>query len=569
MHIRNFAIIAHIDHGKSTLADRLLELTGTVKPGSGEQLLDTMELERERGITIKLNPARMSYEYRGKKYQLNLIDTPGHVDFNYEVSRSLSSVEGVILLVDASQGIQAQTITNLTLVRELGLKIIPAVNKIDLPNAQALETAAALVELVGCDEAEIVFVSGKTGEGVESLLQATVERFSPPPGNDSQPLRAMVFDSFFDPYLGVVAHVKVVDGHLEQGAPLSMMATRAGFKAEEIGYLQLDRVKASKLANGEIGYLATGLKKVADCRVGDTVILQGSNAQALTGYKEVKSMVFASFFPEPERESELGGALDKLKLSDASLKFEPIYSKALGPGYSVGFLGLLHLEIIKERLEREYGISVLVTTPTVAYRQEHGQSLEPWVELEIVAPKSYFGPVTQLASQARAVFRGVEYLGDQLIAQFEAPLAEIIIDFYDRLKSISSGYASMDYRLTDYRPVDLAEVELLIASEKVDALTQQIVRTKAQQYARSTVRRLKTLIPRQSFEVSLQAAIGGKIIARADIPALRKDVTAKLYGGDITRKKKLLEKQKRGKKKMRLLGRVEVPSSVFVELLRR
>ncbi|OGD61599.1 hypothetical protein A3A71_04055 [Candidatus Berkelbacteria bacterium RIFCSPLOWO2_01_FULL_50_28] len=598
MQVRNFCIVAHVDHGKSTLADRLLEKTGAVKVGSGEQLLDTMELERERGITIKLNPARMFYKAKHTQtlnpkseilnnsqnmkiencelktadstgYQLNLIDTPGHVDFGYEVSRSLAAVEGVILLVDASQGVQAQTITNLNLVRDLGLKVIPVVNKIDLPTAQTEDTAKALMDLLGCDLEEIIFVSGKTGEGVDELLEEIVRRVPAPANNADKPTRALVFDSFFDQFLGVVAYVKVVDGSLNKGEMLKMGVAGVDFKAEQVGYLQLKRVETPRMANGEIGYVATGLKKVADCRVGDTIVAQNSDVGPLPGYKTVRSMVYASFFPEPEKESLLGVALGKLKLTDASLTYEPIYSKALGPGYTIGFLGLLHLEIIKERLEREFDITVLVTTPTVAYQKDGETSLEPWVGLEIVAPKNYFGPVSELAAQSRCVFLNVEYVGEQLIAYFDAPLSEIIVDFYDRLKGTTSGYASMDYQFKEYRPADLVTVDLLIGGETVDALSHQVIREKSLAFGRHMVSRLKELVPRQSFEVSIQAAIGAKILARADISALRKDVTAKLYGGDVTRKNKLLDKQKKGKKKMRLLGRVEVPSNVFVELLRR
>jgi len=565
MQIRNFAIVAHIDHGKSTLADRMLEITGTIKAGSGEQLLDTMELEKERGITIKLNPVRMIWE---GKYQLNLIDTPGHVDFSYEVSRSLAAVEGVILLVDASSGVQAQTISNLHLVRQLNLAVIPVVNKIDLPTAMKEETALQLMELLDCQEQDIVYVSGKTGEGVRELLNTIASKI-PPPKPEGSATRALVFDSFYDSYLGVVAYLKVVGGSLRRDGRYNLVATKAKFQAEQVGYLQIKRVPTATLESGEIGYVATGLKQVAQCRVGDTIVELGSQTDALPGYRTPKPMVFASLFPEPEYERLLTAALERLQLSDASLVFEPISSPALGAGYRVGFLGLLHLEIIKERLEREFEISVLVTTPTVAYKTENDLELEPWVDLEIVAPKEKYGQIAKLASSARAVFVGVEYFADQVLAKFEAPLSEIIVDFFDRLKSVSSGYASMDYQFKDYRPADLVTVDLLIAGEKIEALSQKVIRSKSLSLGRETVERLKQLIPRQSFEVSIQAAIGGKVIARADIPALRKDVTAKLYGGDVTRKRKLLEKQKKGKRKMRLLGKVEVPTSVFVELLRR
>jgi len=566
--IRNFAIIAHIDHGKSTLADRLLEETGTVKTGSGAQLLDTMELEKERGITIKLNPARMFYAFKGIKYQLNLIDTPGHVDFGYEVSRSLAAVEGVVLLVDASQGIQAQTLSNLHQAQKLNLKIIPVVNKIDLPTAQPEITAEQVMGLLGCQLEDIVFVSGKTGEGVKELLDKIVTEIPAPTVVEDAPLQAMVFDSFFNSYLGVVAYVKITGGKVNKGQRLFMKATKATFDVIQTGYLQMTRIEQPTLFAGEIGYVATGLKTVQDCRVGDTIVLSDATS-ALSGYQTPKPMIYASFFPEPGRERDLTVALDKLKLSDASLSYEPINSKALGPGYNIGFLGLLHLEIIKERLNREFDLNILVTTPSVAYEQNAEGWREPWVDLEIVCPQEFYGAVTELVSQNRAEFISVDYLGDRVISHYEAPLSDIISDFYDKLKSVTSGYASMDYLVKEYRAADLVAVDLLLAGDKIDALTQYMVRSKADRYGRNIVEKLKELIPRQSFEVMIQAAIGGKIIARADISALRKDVTAKLYGGDVTRKNKLLDKQRKGKKKMRNLGRVEVPSDVFVELLKK
>lgn len=570
MEIRNFAIIAHIDHGKSTLADRLLEKTGAVKSGSGQQLLDTMDLEKEKGITIKLNPARMFYDYQGSQYQLNLIDTPGHVDFGYEVSRSLAAVEGVLLLVDASQGIQAQTLTNLHIVEKLNLKIIPVVNKIDLPTAQVEDTAEQVINLLGCDLDDICFVSGKTGEGVDDLLEKIVNKIPEPPQTSNRPLRALVFDSFFDQYLGVVAYVKVIDGEVKSNQRLVMSATKSQFDCVQLGYLQIKRLAQPALKNGEIGYLATGLKTVHDCRVGDTIVSIGENVEALPGYQTPKPMIYASFFPEPGEERLLSQSLEKLQLNDASLVFEPINSQALGPGYNIGFLGLLHMEIVKERLNREFDVSVLVTSPTVAYKfDKANQQEEPWVDLELVCPSSYYGAVSELCSQYRMVFSDVEYIGDRVICRYEAPLSEVIVEFYDRLKSVTAGYASMDYKLTGYREADLVAVDLLIAGDKIDAFTQYMVRSKAQRYGRSMVEKLKNLIPRQNFEISLQAAIGGNIIARETIPAFRKDVTAKLYGGDVTRKRKLLEKQKKGKKKMRQLGRVEIPNQVFIDLLRQ
>ena len=501
-------------------------------------------------------------------FQLNLIDTPGHVDFGYEVSRSLAAVEGVLLLVDASQGIQAQTLTNLHLAEASHLVVIPVVNKIDLPHAQSEETAEQLVKALKCRDEDICFVSGKTGEGVGELLEAIIKRIPPPNPQPDEPLQALVFDSFFDTFLGVVAYVKVVSGQLKKNQPLIMKATGAKFDCLQAGYLQLKRIDSGGLENGEIGYVATGLKTVQDCRVGDTIVAD-TDTDALPGYQTSKPMIYASFFPEPGRDRELTVALDKLKLSDASLSYESVSSLALGPGYSIGFLGLLHLEIIKERLNREFDINILVTTPSVAYRQENGLWLEPWVELEVVCPQEHYGAVSDLVAQSRASFSNIEYVADRVVCHYEAPLSEVISDFYDQLKSVTSGYASMDYQLKDYRPADLVAVDLLVAGDKIDALTQRMVRTKAESYGRRLVEKLQELIPRQNFEVTLQAAIGGKIIARSDISAVRKDVTAKLYGGDVTRKNKLLDKQRKGKKRMRTLGRVEVPSEVFIELLKK
>lgn len=565
--IRNFAIVAHIDHGKSTLADRLLELTGTVNKGSGAQLLDTMELEQERGITIKLNPARMRYIFNAQEYQLNLIDTPGHVDFGYEVSRSLAAVDGVLLLVDATQGIQAQTLANLHIVQQLNKVIIPVVNKIDLPHAQSEEVALSIVSLLGCDESDICFVSGKTGEGVEELLAKVITKIPPAKTQSNKPLKALVFDSFFDPYLGVVAYVRIIEGCIGR-KPVILKATNTKFTPIETGYMQIKRVQAPTVNEGEIGYVATGLKDILLCRVGDTLV-ENNQTEPLPGYSPPKQMVYASFFAEAGKERDLLIALEKLQLNDASLSFAPINSKALGLGYTVGFLGMLHMEIVKERLEREFDVGVLVTTPTVAYRFEKDRSFEPFVNLEVVAPTAYYGAVTQVASQYRAEFQSVEYIGDRVLVKYLAPMSEIISDFYDRLKSVTSGYASMDYSFFEYREADLVAVDLLVSGEKIDALTQYMVRSRADGYGRYMVERLKELIPRQAFEVILQAAIGGKIIARADIAPFRKDVTAKLYGGDVTRKNKLLEKQKKGKKKMRTLGKVEVPSDVFVKLLQK
>ncbi|MEK7548812.1 MAG: GTP-binding protein [Patescibacteria group bacterium] len=567
--IRNFAIVAHIDHGKSTLADRLLEKTGAVKVGSGEQLLDTMDLERERGITIKLNPARLAYAFTGKEYQFNLIDTPGHADFGYEVSRSLAAVEGVILLVDATQGVQAQTISNLEIARQLKLAIVPVVNKIDLPTAQIAETTQEIAQLLNCDEGEIVAVSAKTGAGVDELMAAIIKRIPPPTDQSKDKLQALVFDSFFDQFLGVIAYVKIVSGQLAVGQKLTMLATDRTFSPSQLGAIQLKRLPRTTLKCGEIGYLATGLKTVADCRVGDTVTVAADPGRSLSGYREPLPLVLANIFPEPGEDRLLAVALGKLKLNDASLTYQPTHSQALGMGFTVGCLGLLHLEIVKERLEREYDLTVLVTTPTVEYRFEDQTSFEPWISGEIVSPQAYFGAITQLIDRHRGVFHSVEYLGSRLLCRFQAPLIEIIIDFNDALKSSTAGYGSMDYQFLDYRPVDLVTVDLVINGEKIDALSRPIIKSRAESYGRQTVERLKELIPRQNFEVAVQAAIGGKIIARETVPAVRKDVTAKLYGGDVSRKKKLLEKQKKGKKRLKLFGRVEIPSEVFVDLLKK
>lgn len=567
--IRNFAIIAHIDHGKSTLADRLLEKTGAVKVGAGQQLLDTMDLERERGITIKLNPARLAYAISGVKYQFNLIDTPGHADFSYEVSRSLAAVEGVVLLVDATQGIQAQTISNLEIAKQLGLAIIPAVNKIDLPTAEVAQTSEELAELLALDKEKIIHLSGKTGQGVEQLMAAVVRQIPPPTDATGGPLQALVFDSFFDQFLGVVAYVKVVSGRVAAGQKLTLLATDRLFTPNQLGAVQLKRLPQSSLECGEIGYLATGLKTVADCRVGDTVTAAGDPGPPLAGYREPQPMVLANIFPEPGADRLLTVALAKLQLNDASLTYQPTHSKALGMGYTVGCLGLLHLEVVKERLEREYDLTILVTPPTVEYHYRDGAGSEPWVKGEIVCPKSYFGTITQLISRHRGIFQQVEYFGSRLICQFRAPLVEIITDFNDALKSSTAGYGSLDYQFLDYQPVDLVTVDLVIAGEKIDALSRPIIRSQAESYGRQIVERLKELIPRQNFEVSLQATINDRVIARENISAVRKDVTAKLYGGDVTRKRKLLEKQKKGKKRLKLFGKLEVPSEIFVELLKK
>lgn len=573
MERRNFAIIAHIDHGKSTLADRMLELCGAIKTGSGEQLLDTMDLEKERGITIKLNPARMNWTCQGVEYQLNLIDTPGHADFQYEVSRSLSAVEGAILIVDSSQNVQAQTLTHLSVAKQLKKVIIPVINKIDLPHSDRESTEQSIISLLGDDpnfrEDDICYVSGKTGEGVDTLLDKIVERIPPASKEISQPARALVFDSFYDSFLGVVAYVSVFSGRFTKNDKLQLMGSKANFGAIDTGYLQVTKFPSEQLQAGEIGYIATGLKRIADCRVGDTIIRQHEvGATPFPGYQPPKPMVFASLFADPDQATALSFAMEKLALNDASLVYQPIRSTALGAGYQIGCLGLLHMEIVKERLEREYNLNVLVTTPRVGYRQDSQHYVEPWATVEVVCPEKFYGPVLDLSTKRRFIFDSVDNIGDRLVMKFQAPMAELITDYYDRLKSITSGYGSLDYQPLDERPVDLVFIDLLLAGEKIDALREPVIRLKAQSWAKERVEKLRDLIPKHNFEISIQAAIDGKIIARADISPMRKDVTAKLYGGDVTRKRKLLEKQKSGKKKMKQIGRVSVPSSVFVELMK-
>lgn len=596
--IRNFSIVAHVDHGKSTLADRLIELTGTVpKDKMREQFLDTLDIERERGITVKLTPIRMRWRPQQQsainsqrsingdpisagndspEYILNLIDTPGHVDFSYEVSRTLACVEGVILLVDATQGIQAQTLANLHLAQKNGLTIIPVVNKIDLASADPEKTAQELVKIVGCREDEILFASGKTGEGVAEVLVAIIERIPPPAGQKAGPFRALIFDSLYDSYRGVVAFVRVFDGQAEAEETIELMRAGKVDKALEVGYFVPWLQKTNQLSAGEIGYIVTGLKDVAEARVGDTVVSTKSPAtsdqlEPIPGYAEPKPMVFASLFPVNSGDfGKLRSALFRYRLTDASLTFTPEHSPALGAGFRIGCLGLLHLEIVKERLEKEHGLSLVVTTPHVDYRGQEGDWQEPWVKVEIITPAEYIGAVTELAHARRAEFKDTTYLSPtRVLLTFEMPLSDMIVDFYDRIKSVSSGFASVSYELLEYRPGDLVRLDLLIAGEKIEAFSQITHRSQAQSRGRELVERLKTLIPKQWFEVRLQAAIGSKIIASETIPALRKDVTAKLYGGDVTRKRKLLEKQKAGKEKMKRLGKVDIPTDVFLQILKR
>lgn len=591
--IRNFCIIAHIDHGKSTLADRLLEYTGTVeKRKMKEQLLDQMELERERGITIKLAPARMEY----KGHILNLIDTPGHVDFTYEVSRSLAAVEGAVLLVDATQGVQAQTIANLYLALEHDLTIIPVVNKIDLPAAQVEETKDEICALVGCAREEIILASGKTGAGVPEILDTIIKKIPFPKGESEKPFRALIFDSTYDEFKGVVAFVRAFDGNIRKNEKIKLLATSASGDALEVGVFKPQYVSTGALGAGEIGYVVTGLKEIDRVRVGDTLAKnEAANLLPLPGYREVRPMVFAGIFPKEGSDFErLREAMYKLKLSDSALQFEPESSSALGFGFRIGMLGLLHLEIVQERLRREHGMDLVVTSPSVAYKvyKTDGSEIiikspidlpdrstvskieEPWVKLDIVTPKEYLGGVMQLGISGRGVYRDTEYLGsgnanDRAILHFELPLASVLVDFYDKLKSVSSGFASMNYDFIGYREGDIVRLDILVADDMVEALATLVPADEAYRIGKGIVERLKESIPQQQFEIKLQAALGGKILASERIKALRKDVLAKLYGGDVTRKMKLLEKQKKGKKKMMNKGSVDIPPEAYLAVLKR
>jgi GTP-binding protein LepA len=591
--IRNFCIVAHIDHGKSTLADRLIEATGAVeKRLMREQLLDTMDLERERGITIKLNAVRMIYRARdGQEYELNLIDTPGHVDFTYEVSRSLAACEGALLVVDASQGVQAQTLSNLFLALDAGLEIIPVLNKIDLPGAEPARRAEELRELIGAREDEILSVSAKEGTGIPELLEAIVQRVPLPRGQPDAPLRALIFDSYFDRYRGAIPSVRVVDGTLREGMEIVFGAHPDDvYGVDEVGYLQLGQRRTGVLEAGEVGYMVANLRSVSDTRAGDTVLdAQRRAPQLLPGYRDVKPMVFAGLYPtDSEQYEPLRDALAKLKLNDASLQYEPETSTALGFGFRCGFLGLLHMEIVGERLQREFDLDLITTVPTVEYDVyltdgsmqliENPTRLpdpatisrieEPYVKARIMVPAEYIGGIMKLGQDRRGVYHGMKYLDATRVEfDFDFPLAEIVLDFYDRLKGISRGYASMDYEVAGYRESNLVRLDMLINGEPVDAFSVIIHRDKAFEYGRKIAEKLKELIPRQLFAVAIQAAIGNKIIARETISALRKDVLAKCYGGDITRKRKLLEKQKEGKKRMKQLGQVEIPQEAFLAVL--
>jgi GTP-binding protein LepA len=587
--IRNFCIIAHIDHGKSTLADRLLEITGTVeKRNMKAQLLDRMDLEREKGITIKLAPVRMDY----KGYQLNLIDTPGHVDFSYEVSRSLEACEGAILVVDASQGIQAQTLANVYLAIAADLTIIPVLNKIDLPAADVDRVSAEVVSLLGCTKEEILHISAKTGMGVELLLDRVIDLVPPPDVAGKPEARALIFDSYYDDYRGVILYVRVFDGQINKSDQIHMIGTDSDGIALEVGALSPEMSPRELLANGEIGYIVTNLKSTREARVGDTVTLtKHPSTNQLPGYKEVKPFVYAGFFPQSnESYIQLKDAVDKLALSDSALQYAPENSPVLGFGVRIGFLGLLHMDIIKERLEREYNIDLIVTNPSTDYHVllSNGESLdiksaadmpdasvvkevaEPWIKGEIVCPKPYVGAVIQLIISKRGTQKNLSYVDAQLaLVSFDAPLANLLTDFYDQLKSVTSGYGSFNYELHDYRVEDLVKVDFYIAGDKVDALSVMAHRSESQYLGRETVSKLKEVIPRQNFQVSLQAAIGGKFIAREDLSAYRKDVTTGLYGGDVSRKKKVLAKQAKGKKRMKMFGKVEIPSEAFTVMLKR
>lgn len=597
--IRNFCIIAHIDHGKSTLADRMLELTGTVdKRDMQAQLLDQMELEREKGITIKLQPVQMAWKLSEARpaasaapsYQLNLIDTPGHVDFSYEVSRSLAACEGAVLVVDAAQGIQAQTLANVYLAIEAGLEIIPVLNKIDLPAAEPDRVAAEVASLLGCEAADVLKISAKEGTGVVDLLDRLVERVPPPKGRSEMPLRGLIFDSVYDEYRGVILFLRIVDGSLRRGDELKLMSSGHTGLAVESGFFKPKQTPAEVLTAGQIGYVVTNLKSIVEARVGDTVTLQKNPASAaLPGYRAVKPFVFAGFFTSSaEQYPELKDALEKLKLNDAALVYTPENSQILGFGFRAGFLGLLHMEIIKERLEREYGLDMVVTSPSTGYivkttdgteamirsagelpEASRIQSIsEPWMKGEIVVPGKFVGAVIQLINKARGLQKHLSYIDEQLaLINFEAPMANVLTNFYDSLKSATSGYGSFNYELADYRAGDLVRLDILVGGQMVDSLSMVVHRDEAYGRGKAVVEKLKEVIPRQLFEVSLQAAIGGKIIAREDVKAMGKNVTAKLYGGDVSRKRKLIEKQKAGKKRMKKIGKVDIPAEAFMVLV--
>ncbi len=591
-HIRNFCIIAHIDHGKSTLADRLLEYTGTVqKKDLQDQVLDNMDLERERGITIKSHAIQMSYTKDDVEYTLNLIDTPGHVDFSYEVSRSIAACEGALLIVDASQGIQAQTISNLYMAIEHDLTIIPVVNKIDLPGASPEEVQDQIVSLLGVDPDEVLFASGKTGQGVNEILDAIVERVPAPVGDPDAPLQALIFDSVFNPFRGIIAYYKIVNGSIAKGDKVKFINTGMEYDADEVGVLKLDMVPRDRVNTGDVGYIISGIKTSKEVKVGDTIThIQRPASEAIAGFEEVKPMVFAGVYPiDTEDFEDLRASLEKLQLNDASLTFTPESSAALGFGFRCGFLGLLHMEIIQERLDREFNMNVITTVPNVSYlvydkkggvTEVHNPSglpdpmqidhiEEPYIRATIITDTAYIGPIMTLCLDKRGILIKQEYIsGNRVEIYFDLPLGEIVIDFYDKLKSISRGYASFDYHLSDFRPSKLVKLDILLNGEPVDALSTLTHFDNSVPFGRRMCEKLKELIPRQQFDIAIQAAIGAKIIARETVKAVRKDVTAKCYGGDISRKRKLLEKQKEGKKRMKQIGNVEIPQKAFLAVLK-
>ena len=591
-HIRNFCIVAHIDHGKSTLADRIMDLTGAVSAREAkQQLLDSMDIERERGITIKLTPVRMHYTYDGEEYELNLIDTPGHVDFTYEVSRSLKACEGAILIVDASQGVEAQTLTNVYLALDNDLEIIPVINKIDLPSARPDEVKAEIEDVIGLPADDAPLISAKEGIGIDKVLEQVITLLPPPKGDFDKPLKALIFDSFYDSYKGAISIIRVFDGCVRAGDKIKMMATGATFDVTEVGYFTPGSTQAESLGAGDVGYLCASIKNVSDTKVGDTITLANNpTAEALPGFKEAEPMVFSGVYPaDGARYDDLKEALEKLKLNDAALFYEPEVSVALGFGFRCGFLGLLHMEIIEERLEREFDLDLITTAPSVSYRvvTTKGETLEisnptalpnmsevdhleePMVKASIYTPPEYVGTIMELCQDKRGSFINMTYIETtRVLLEYEMPLGEIIYDFFDSLKSRSKGYASLDYEMNGYKKSDLVKMDILLNGEVCDALSLIIHRDKAYARGRAIAEKLKDVIPRQQFEIPIQAAIGGKVIARETVKAVRKDVLAKCYGGDITRKKKLLEKQKEGKKRMRQIGSVEVPSEAFMTILK-
>ncbi|MDR1744073.1 MAG: translation elongation factor 4 [Dysgonamonadaceae bacterium] len=590
--IRNFCIIAHIDHGKSTLADRLLEFTKTVEGKDLQaQVLDNMDLERERGITIKSHAIQMEYEFGGEKYILNLIDTPGHVDFSYEVSRSIAACEGALLVVDAAQGIQAQTISNVYMAIEHDLEIIPILNKVDLDSAMPDEVEDQIVQLLGCPREDIIRASGKTGIGIEQILQTIIEKIPAPQGDPDAPLQALIFDSVFNPFRGIIAYYKIVSGSIRKGDLVKFIATEKEYNADEVGILRLQMIPREEVGCGDVGYIISGIKTSKEVKVGDTIThVKRPAAKAIEGFEEVKPMVFAGVYPiESEEFENLRSSLEKLQLNDASLTFQPESSVALGFGFRCGFLGLLHMEIVQERLEREFDMDVITTVPNVSYRvydkkgvmkEVHNPSGlpdltliehidEPYIRASIITNTAYIGPIMTLCLGKRGALIKQDYIsGDRVEIIFDLPLGEIVIDFYDKLKSISKGYASFDYHMHDYRPSKLVKLDILLNGESVDALSTLTHFDNAQSFGRRMCEKLKELIPRQQFDIAIQAAIGAKIIARETVKAVRKDVTAKCYGGDISRKRKLLEKQKEGKKRMKQVGNVEVPQKAFLAVLR-